>query len=168
METETTASPTQREARYPGEKKQSWHRLWFFFLVFRCISNMLVHWIAFSLSPLWSAPSKKIWLVNLHLFTSTWIVFNCRFYLINSPKELWVVAFLPPVVSGQKHIYFWWFQTCAKGLKTLFFSNNFRLPQVLWHGYLETLFFIHSFIYLFIYRVSIFYELFNYVTLAFI
>ena len=43
---ETTALARQRKATYPGEKKGSRHRSWIFFLVWRCISTMLVSRVA--------------------------------------------------------------------------------------------------------------------------
>ena len=58
-----------------------------FFLVFSCTSNMLVRLVASSLRPPLERTPPKLELVNIRLFTSLWLVFNCL-YLLMSHRSL--------------------------------------------------------------------------------
>ena len=133
IETEMTMLARQKEATYSGEKKRANTDLEFFFLVFCCISNMLICW-AHKISP-------------PHLHSSCLTV--CL-YLIMSRSQLphkKPESSSPFCLScrGQKHIHFQWFHTCTEGFKPLgFFQVIFNYYECFGPA-------IWKFLYLFIY-----------------
>ena len=135
-----------------------------FFLVFYCISNILVLWVTSSLKPLWSAP-LKLGLVNLCLLKSLSLVFNCMSFpstlAINCQKNT-----LHPLPSAccqwEKHSLQPAPHRRTKSWNLQFSLVIFNYDKSLdWR--LETVCFFYSIILLF--WISIFYESFNYVTL---
>ena len=115
METETTALASKRKQHILVIKREQTQTLKFF-LVFRCISNMLVHWVTSSLRPplerspkiearKLSSPYIAAARVQLYVFTSL--------RLASTSQKTRVVSFLS-CRGWQKNIRFRWFHTCEK------------------------------------------------------
>ena len=115
MKSETTALARQREVTYPDEKKESKHRPWISFLIFSCISNMLV-WSVTSRPPLERTPqngarklsSPYIFDVGVQLY-----IFSSSHFAVNSEKRF--ISSFPPIVSGM-NIRISWLCTCVLDL----------------------------------------------------
>ena len=129
-------------------KREGRHRPLNFFLVFCCVSNLLVLWVASLLNPHCST-SPKLGLTNIRLFTSSLLVWN----YISLPNLVSPLTSLKYVLSssyrlsfrGPKHP-FPLVPHLRRFLNPSFFSSDFKSPRDLWPGYFLLLYIFFLFI----------------------